>query len=312
MVTSEKKIASNRLNAQKSTGPKTDEGKESMKHNAVTYGVYTQDALIGRGDGKEDAAELEALTREYVESYEPVGPIEHALVMTLVTNQWRQRRIQRAEVGEARRNLDSFRQDREWREADRVDEAIAALDGTSAPDPYPVAGSHRASVIKHRNTLLRNAAGVRYLIDVLHDTRRDIAQSRPLAVRTVSLIQSTFRERAEELCLEIGWCEVIGGFEAFDEHESEDQLPAEITDLEQRRSRMLRLLQRELRSLRAELRGLEEREELQGEAQRARFAIPDEKMAEQLSRAERSLENQRYRALEALERLQEQRRDRTP
>ena len=316
MATSEEKTASNRRNAQKSTGPKTVEGKESIKHNAVKYGIYAQDALIHRGDGKEDAGELDELTQEFFETFEPVGPMERSLVTTLVTTLWRERRIHRAEIGGARLRLDSFAQDQEWSEEDRVSNAIAALDGTVDPDPYPVPGSHRASVISHRNTLLRSTKGVGYLIDLLRHARRGIEQSGAIDVGTSSTIQSIFEDRAEELCRALALSDEEYGSDASGElgdESEEDTAPlvlAETLEPERWRRLVLRLLQRELRNLGKDLRALQEREELRGEAWRALFAIPKRKMAEQLQRTERGLENQRYRALQELGRLQQQRRDR--
>ena len=43
---SEKKAAANQLNAKKSTGPRTAEGKEKSKHNAVTHGLTARSALL--------------------------------------------------------------------------------------------------------------------------------------------------------------------------------------------------------------------------------------------------------------------------
>ena len=45
-MVSEKKLAANRLNAQKSTGPKTDEGKAKSARNATTHGLFCRDVVI--------------------------------------------------------------------------------------------------------------------------------------------------------------------------------------------------------------------------------------------------------------------------
>jgi len=39
-MTTQKQIKANRQNAQKSTGPKTDEGKAAVSQNAVKHGIF--------------------------------------------------------------------------------------------------------------------------------------------------------------------------------------------------------------------------------------------------------------------------------
>jgi hypothetical protein len=50
---SQKKIDANRRNAQKSTGPKTKEGKAKSSMNSIKYGIYSDKFLI-KGEKKED------------------------------------------------------------------------------------------------------------------------------------------------------------------------------------------------------------------------------------------------------------------
>jgi hypothetical protein len=45
MPTSEKQIIANRQNAQKSTGPKTETGKKTSSHNAITHGLHASDIV---------------------------------------------------------------------------------------------------------------------------------------------------------------------------------------------------------------------------------------------------------------------------
>ena len=52
-MTSEKQAEANRRNALKSTGPKTPEGKSTVRHNALRHGLLSRDILLPGED--EDA-----------------------------------------------------------------------------------------------------------------------------------------------------------------------------------------------------------------------------------------------------------------
>ena len=67
MKVSEKKIAANRENARRSTGPKTISGKSKSKKNAITHGVYASTTLITG----EDAALYEAIKKEQRKIFKP-------------------------------------------------------------------------------------------------------------------------------------------------------------------------------------------------------------------------------------------------
>jgi hypothetical protein len=87
-------IQANRLNALRSTGPRSDAGKAASRFNALKFGVDARSLVIPG----EDPAELEALTLDYRETFHPVGPLEDFLVETLVAGDWNRRRYTRIEA----------------------------------------------------------------------------------------------------------------------------------------------------------------------------------------------------------------------
>jgi hypothetical protein len=89
-----KQIEANRLNAKKSTGPRSLEGKAVTRMNAVKTGIDARSHLI-RG---EDPAALEALVLDYHERWNPTTPEQRALVDTLVDNEWLLRRLRKTEA----------------------------------------------------------------------------------------------------------------------------------------------------------------------------------------------------------------------
>ena len=92
-------IHANRMNAQKSTGPRTDEGKATASQNAVTHGLLAQQAGI-RGD---DPGQFEFYRDEMLGELAPAGAMESMLAERVVGLAWRLRRAERiqAEVFEA-------------------------------------------------------------------------------------------------------------------------------------------------------------------------------------------------------------------
>ena len=87
-------IEANRQNAQRSTGPRSVEGKAASRFNALKTGIDAQ-SLVVRG---EDAAALEALTAEYYAHLQPVGPQESAWVDILIRDDWFLRRLAQADA----------------------------------------------------------------------------------------------------------------------------------------------------------------------------------------------------------------------
>jgi hypothetical protein len=45
-MTSDKQVRANQRNALKSTGPKTPEGKDAVRHNALKHGLLSQEVLL--------------------------------------------------------------------------------------------------------------------------------------------------------------------------------------------------------------------------------------------------------------------------
>ena len=87
-------IAANRLNATKSTGPRSVEGKSVSRFNSTKSGIYAK-ALVLPG---EDPAELEALVEACRLTHQPVGQDETELVDQLIESSWQQRRLARLET----------------------------------------------------------------------------------------------------------------------------------------------------------------------------------------------------------------------
>jgi len=89
-----RQIEANRLNAQKSTGPRSVVGKAAIRMNALKSGIDAKSTII-RG---ENPADLEALTNEYLAAHSPVTPQERFYVDILIRCDWHMRRLTRADA----------------------------------------------------------------------------------------------------------------------------------------------------------------------------------------------------------------------
>ena len=94
-MTSEGKAEANRRNAQKSTGPKTPEGKRAVRLNALRHGLLSKEVLLPGEDGEALGELGERLWAEL----QPVGALENLLVDRIVAAVWRLGRLGRVEAG---------------------------------------------------------------------------------------------------------------------------------------------------------------------------------------------------------------------
>jgi hypothetical protein len=88
MTTAKQRVA-NRRNAEKSTGPKTPEGKAVVALNAMKHGLLSRHVLLL----DEDEAALVELGKRLRMHLQPVGEFEVLLVDRIVTAAWRLRRV---------------------------------------------------------------------------------------------------------------------------------------------------------------------------------------------------------------------------
>ena len=90
-----RQIAANQRNAQKSTGPKTTEGKAASAQNAFVHGMAAH-AFMAFPD--EDSAAYERAHVRWKADLMPFGPVEEALVEVACYSHWRLNRCARHET----------------------------------------------------------------------------------------------------------------------------------------------------------------------------------------------------------------------
>ena len=95
VMASEAKIAANRRNAARSTGPKTGAGKAIASLNALKTGTYAKTSSLMPGEDREAYGKIE---QEIYAQMMPVGPIEEECVRSIIENLWRLGRLRRLEA----------------------------------------------------------------------------------------------------------------------------------------------------------------------------------------------------------------------
>jgi hypothetical protein len=87
-------IAANRANAQKSTGPRSVEGKSASRFNALKHGIDAASIVIPG----EDPAEYDSLVAQYLIEYSPRSASESFHVDTMIRADWQKRRLETVEA----------------------------------------------------------------------------------------------------------------------------------------------------------------------------------------------------------------------
>jgi hypothetical protein len=127
-MTSFRQNEANRLNALRSTGPKTEEGKRQSRRNALRHGLTAETVI----DGLEDSEDYRAFEAAVIADYDAQTAVERELVLRLASLLWRLRRIISIETDLLRIQSDITRERRRLCRASRT-EKHPAPSTTSPP-----------------------------------------------------------------------------------------------------------------------------------------------------------------------------------
>ena len=154
MPVSEAKIAANRRNALKSTGPRTIQGKRCSSLNAVTHGLRAETVVVL----DEDPQELEDRRVAWHECLLPANDVEERLVDAAVVYTWQQDRARRAQASRINANITNY----EVEQDQTTEEEVVALGRRLFKDRlgplvfYPT-GSHNIGTYSDRDPTTSHA-----------------------------------------------------------------------------------------------------------------------------------------------------------
>jgi hypothetical protein len=80
-MTSWRQFQANRLNALKSTGPRTEEGKRTSRRNALRHGLTAETVI----DGLEDSEDYRGFEAAVIADYDAETAVERELVLRLAS-----------------------------------------------------------------------------------------------------------------------------------------------------------------------------------------------------------------------------------
>ena len=278
-TTSPARIAANQANALKSTGPKTDEGRNASKLNALKHGIFSSEILVRGRHIQEDHEELAALHQRLCDDYHPVGVAEEMLVDQLVTTFWRTRRLQKAEAAEIALSVDRCVEQilptdpkllqQQWQKSENVELAMA-----------------------------QSLEGNNLLADQLNAVRRCVVKQGELNPQAIAFVQ--FDGEPYELT---GTLEVL----LEDLQQNPKKLYGNALRVWQK-EQVLAFLDGQLAEIGERIKILTEREMAAEEAQKAAALVPSREVMDRLGLYETRLRRQFNTALTQLERLQRARR----
>jgi hypothetical protein len=91
---SENRAAANKANAQHSTGPRTEAGKQRSKMNALRHGLTGQTIVLPA----EDHSTYQRHSQSFLDEYKPKGATETHLVQSLIDASWQLNRASSVET----------------------------------------------------------------------------------------------------------------------------------------------------------------------------------------------------------------------
>ncbi len=269
-------IDANQRNAQKSTGPKTPEGRAVSKMNALKHGILSRQVLVRGLNIKESSRKLSALHDRFRRDLNPVGPVEEMLVDQIVTTHWRLRRALSAESGEIALSVDECH----WKR--RFNPTMFSLQLKMADDP----------MLALQDSALGNSS----LASRLRELRDRVEQEGELteaAIKSAFGDSNNYSERFEKLRLRLS--QNANGAD-------------DVTLREENKKEALAFIGRELMTVGWLQEQCQKREAAEEQARQAAAVLPSMDVLEKILRYETKLERQMYRAMSQLERVQRMRR----
>jgi hypothetical protein len=278
---SQKQLAANQQNAQKSTGPRTKCGQAVSRMNALKHGTLAKAVLVKSQYLHECPRAFKKLCREYYQNLAPVGPLEEMLVEEIVAATWRLLRARLAESGEITLSVDtgSYK---------RKNDNHLFRELIQPASPFDEGFVSR---------LLKSALGCKYLIQHLELVRLSVEQDGELTVANLDRFKQFLRQQPNAFVISL---------EQFRDRFTANPGKLEPAALRRKhKQEVMEYLDQEIVELETDwLIDHTEREVREEQARQSAAVLPSLATLDKLLRYQTTLERQMYRALDQLEKLQ--------
>jgi hypothetical protein len=277
---SEKQLAANRKNAQRSTGPRTATGKAASRLNAIKHGLLARQVVAAGFFHRESCEEFQKLSQEYYESLQPVGPVEEMFVGQIITVVWRLRRVRMAETGEVAVSVENT-----WR--------------NSRLSPWEIGNGYKRNPL-HRDfeDYLETVEGIEFLIECIQKLRAAIVTAGRFSWNMLEHYQKDTEPPNEiigKLVISHKWLE--SNPESLPEHKLHARHRKDVLDF----------LDKQIKRFGGIAENRQTQMDSEDNIRRAAAMLPAQEVIDKIVRYESALQRQLYRSMNQLERLQRRR-----
>lgn len=277
---SDKQIAANRKNAQRSTGPRTANGKAASRLNAVKHGLLAREVVAAGFLHKESPDEFTTLSREYHESLQPHGPLEQMLVAQIVTVVWRLRRVRMAETGEVAMSVE-----KNWPNLRLT--------------PWEMGNGFKGNALDGPiDDYLETDRGIEFIIECIQELRAAIVKAGGFSLEMLDDYEPDTKAPNE----------IIDGLVSLHQRHASNPENPPTPKLQGRHLKaVLRYLDKQIEYFEAFAAVRKVHMDAEDAIRRSAAMLPAEEVIEKIVRYESALQRQLYRSMNQLERLQRRR-----
>lgn len=269
-------MTANKDNAQRSSGPVTQAGKTAVSKNALKHGILSDAVISAAANLKESESEFEGIKRSLVDSLEPVGMLEEMLLDRIAVCYWRLRRVVWSENGAIRLQLDNL-----WyREKERLMDEAKLHQGLQGITSFW--------------DRMKNSVSAKMAIEQLTDLKKTVEEAGHLP-------DIAFQEYValKGLMTNEGMCAFVFHLNQMAEGKTEGA-----DDRQRGKTALIAMMTDDIAKATTIMKTTEAIEEDEISGKQLLMRVPSADTADKLTRYETAIENQLYKAMNQLLKLQ--------
>jgi len=326
---SKKQTAASRTNGGKSIGPKSADGKQKSRLNALKDGVFSKEVVVtAAGERVKDYEKFEAWVWD---SVQPDGAIEEILTNDVVANWWRRQRVRRCEAAELQNRFENLKAHDSYLRSDQIEPlkirfclALGQYQTTTNITPPGELNQIVTELENARSQLASTPLGVEFLIEKVNAVKKEAESKGQISLASEVTLRGCagFTNDLAPDCKAINTINKTESAKAAERAQGEQrdgtgqakgtkpekakrvpsagQREAEERNEADRRFVLVTMIEDIAWPLRLRKQVLEAIENWQGKARLAAAVLPADSTCDRFARAETAYDRRFYRALGAL------------